>query len=478
MIRVSLIASEAACIGLALALSSCADRDPLSPQESRRTTLEARRDGGSGRDFAPGHIIVLKEHVSTDATALIQRAGGKVSRFYREIGVVSATGLSAAAVTELAQQPEVDGLTPNIRWHWERTPKLQLVPTQAISQRITPTSDQSGAELFNQFQWNLRVIRANDAWLTTNQGAGARVALLDSGIDANHIDLVDAVDPSCSASFVPTESALTDFLWHGTLNAGIIRTNGIRGASVAPDATLCSVKVGNVEGLTIEAILGGILYTATIHADVANMSFGGYADRNNPDDAAIITAFQRALDFASQHGVLLVASLGNDAINTNTDPKNLIFVPAELNHVISVGATAPVGQENFDQIASYSNVGRNGVDVFAPGGDFVEGSVEEDLIIGPCSSTSLFFPECANGRLYLVASGTSQAAPHVAGAAAVIESEFAGDQNDEFLAQCILKSADPVTGRRNDPLYSRGRLNVLRAAECAPATAGGTVSAH
>jgi subtilisin family serine protease len=173
----------------------------------------------------------------------------------------------------------------------------------------------------------------------------------------------------------------------------------------------------------------------------------------------------------------MVAAAGNEAVNTNTDPKNLIFAPAELKHVISVGATAPVAQQNFDQIASYSNVGRSGVDVFAPGGDFIDGQSDlEDLIISPCSPTTILF-DCTDRISYLIGSGTSFSTPHVVGEAAVIESQFPGNQNDEFLANCILKSADPVTGRKIDPLYDRGRINVLRGASCAPGKTKGALLA-
>jgi subtilisin family serine protease len=455
MTRVSTMASTAVSVGLAVGLFGCSERGPLSPQDGDGPNLEPRRGGVAARDVAPGYVIVLKEQANADLTPAIERAGGKVSRFNREISVLSATGLNAAAVAELRRRPDVEGLTPNIRLQWGPRPKLQVLPAAGTQGRIKPTSDQSGAELFDHWQWNLRVIHADDAWLTTNQGKGARVALLDSGIDATHIDLAGAVDPSCSVSFVPTEDALTDSLFHGTLNAGIIRTNGIRGASVAPDATLCSVKVGNAEGLTLEAILAGIIYAGTAGVDVANMSFGGYFDKTNPDDAVALVALQRAVNFASQHRVLLVASVGNDAIDLNTDPKNIVAAPAELNHVISVGATGPLQQQDFDRIASYSNFGRSAVDLFAPGGEFVEGvSVEEDAILGPCTTV---IPGCEDGTRYILAIGTSQAAPHVAGAAAVIESQFPGDQTDEFLAQCLLKSADLVTGRRIDLLYGHGR---------------------
>jgi subtilisin family serine protease len=109
------------------------------------------------------------------------------------------------------------------------------------------------------------------------------------------------------------------------------------------------------------------------------------------------------------------------------------------------------------------------VDVFAPGGDLVAEGGFEDLLLSPCSASNTSF-DCSDGQSYLIGAGTSFAVPHVVAQAAVIESEFAGDQNDGFLARCILMSADPVTGRRIDRLYDRGRINVLRGAECARAT--------
>jgi subtilisin family serine protease len=453
---------------LALGAGGCTSDVPVSPDEA--PISEVRR-AGIGRFKGPdGYLILLKGTKPSDFAAVVQRAGGKVRRSYPEISVLSATGLSDRAVAELARRPEVLAVSPNLGRQW--IPRIKSLRFRRLeARRIRPSSDQSGAIFFDAFQWNLRVTRADDAWLTSNQGAGALVCVLDTGIDPNHVDLIGRVDPSASASFVPSEAALTDFNGHGTINAGIITSNGIGIGSVAPDATLCSIKVLDRTGFgTFEGVIAGIVHAARVGADVANMSFGDYLPKDDPVAGPLIDALQRALTFASRHGVLLVAAAGNATVNTNTDPKKLIFIPAEQQHVISVGATAPVAQQNFDRIASYSNFGRSGVDLFAPGGDFVEGSVLEDLIIAPCS-TSLDFFDCSDGVTYLFAAGTSQAAPHVSGEGAVVESEFAGNKKDEFLTHCIRISTDAVTGRSNDPLYGAGRINVLRGAACKHAPA-------
>ena len=464
---------------LALASLSCSDGarpaapedggpvEDLSIDEARRATR-----GGAAED----RIIVLKEGVQADLTAAVERLGGKVKWSHGEVGLLFASGLSDRAAASLAKEAGVAVVVRNFRLNSVLPSNLRVVRGLGSPSRSPLATDQSGAIAFSE-QWNLHVIQADDAWLTTNQGAGARVAVLDSGIDPTHIDLAGAVDPSCSQSFIPNESPLTDFVFHGTFIAGIIRSNGIVIGSVAPDATLCSLKVATAAGIFLDAVISALIYAADNRIDVANMSFGLFLPKDDPEIKAFLKGFQRVLDYASRHGVLLVASAGNDGVNLNTDAKNQILFPAELNHVISVGATAPVAQQNFDRIASYSNFGRDGVDVFAPGGDLVDGSVESDLIISPCSPTTTLF-DCTDGVSYLVGSGTSFSTPHVVGEAAVIESEFPGDQKDGFLSQCILKSADPINGNRIDPLYNRGRINVLRGAECAPGTAVGPVASQ
>jgi subtilisin family serine protease len=126
-----------------------------------------------------------------------------------------------------------------------------------------------------------------------------------------------------------------------------------------------------------------------------------------------------------------------------------------LNHVLSVGATAPIGQMNFDTPTSYTNFGKRGVDVMAPGGDLVPGGQIEDLILSACSEFV-----CGVTNAYVLAAGTSFSSPLAAGTAAVALSQ---GQNPE---KCIIAGADPITGRGNDELFGSGRINVLGAARC------------
>jgi subtilisin family serine protease len=181
----------------------------------------------------------------------------------------------------------------------------------------------------------------------------------------------------------------------------------------------------------------------------------------------LIKGLQRAVNYARKRGTLSVAAASNSNLNRNE--RDFIVLPADLHQVVSVGATAPVAQINFDRVASYSNYGKREVDVFAPGGDFAEGGVIEDLILSACSSVTADpgLSICTTSPdWYLFSAGTSFAAPHVSGEAAVIESSFPGDQSAERLEHCILVSADRITGVGRDPVYGKGRINVLGGAKC------------
>jgi subtilisin family serine protease len=183
----------------------------------------------------------------------------------------------------------------------------------------------------------------------------------------------------------------------------------------------------------------------------------------------VVNDFQRAVNYAHKKGVTLVAAAGNgDAVGVGidlaTDARDLLQIPAQLENVISVGATAPHAQQpgTFDNLASYSNFGYPGVDVFAPGGDFVQGSAIEDFIIGACSSFS--DPGCAGGNTYSLGAGTSFAAPLVAGEAAVVESDTHSRKAN--LDDCIVQSSDLLSRHVPDPIFGFGRVDVLGAIHC------------
>jgi subtilisin family serine protease len=396
------------------------------------------------------------------------RLGANLERAHSDIGVLQVRGLTAAAAAELARQPGVEAVVQDRKIQWLPPRAERVLGTQ----RIPRNSDQRGAAFFDQFQWNMKKIRAPQAWDVTRQGQGTTVCILDTGVDPRHLDLQGKLRSDISASFVSTERADRDFDTHGTAMAAIASSNGIGVASVAPDARICSVKVLDRTGSgTFGDVAAGMMYVGeagridgSARVDVANMSLGALLPRNDPAIQALTQMMQRAADIGTRRGVLFVATSGNDGVNLND--RSLIHLPSDLANVMSVGATGPRNQRNFDRLASYSNVGNKGVDIYAPGGEFAfANNVLEDLILTACSASNRVpgFEVCADQVTYLFTAGTSPAAAHVSGAAAVIESQLPGNQTPAQLTRCLLQFADDLP---NPLLSANGRLNVFRSARC------------
>ena len=213
---------------------------------------------------------------------------------------------------------------------------------------------------------------------------GARVGILDSGIDRAHVDLLDKTKACATANAVigvVTNGTCSDDNFHGTHVAGTVAAvtgNGVGVAGVAPNAELAVFKGLNAAGQGFYAdIIAGIHWLHTTGgAKIISMSIGG------PQDDAL----DRELTEASNAGVVLIAAAGNDGDATKNWPA---YHPA----VVSVGSTNAAGQ-----LSSFSTCNSD-VEVNAPG---------EDIW-----ST---FPE----NTYGVISGTSMATPHVSGIAAMI----------------------------------------------------------
>jgi subtilisin family serine protease len=340
-------------------------------------------------------------------------------------------------------------------------------------------TDPRNAQFFGS-QWNMSVIQADTAWQITSQGTGEKVFILDTGVDTAHIDLAGRVNTALSTSFAFATDTSTqplpfshDVVSHGTFVSSLIASNSIGIAAVAPQAQLVMVRVLDDQGSgSFLANLEGILYATDNNADVINMSLGGYFSRTSADDMSFVDVFQRVIDYAFQRGILLVAAAGNNAENFNTATAptgsyaDSLNAPAGLHHVLSVGATGPIAEANFDDIANYSNFGNDGVAVFAPGGNVSDtlpsdtADQQADLVIGACSSASALCPGADS--VYLIGAGTSFASPMAAGEAAVVK----GQSNSvigQALETCIATSATEVTGKRPDPNYGFGRINVFSA---------------
>lgn len=274
------------------------------------------------------------------------------------------------------------------------TPRLAN-PSIALAQQIIPTG-----------------VDRIDAERSTKTGRGVGVAILDTGIDASHPDLARNVRGG--ASFVPDEPTLYDFNGHGTHVAGIVAAldNGIGVRGVAPEANLYAVKVlGGNGGGSISGVIKGVNYVAN-HVDqiqLANMSLGA-SGVNQVESQALQIAIRRA----TQKGVTFIVAAGNEG------KANYGTIPAAFPEAITVTALADTdgkqggqGPANRagedDSFASFSNYGK--ADIAAPG-------------VGILSTLP--------GGGYGTMSGTSQAAPHVAGVAALYLQNHPGARFSEI----------------------------------------------
>jgi subtilisin family serine protease len=240
-------------------------------------------------------------------------------------------------------------------------------------------------------------IGAPSAWSAGLTGKGVTVAVVDSGIDVTHPDLADAV--IASQDFTGSSSGPDDQYGHGTHVASIVTGSGAghrRGYSgVAPDATLLNAKVLDDDGLGSEStIIAGMEWAATHGAKVVNVSLGMDF---NADGTDLMSATVDRL--TARTGALFVVAAGNNGPTNGT-----IGSPAAAESALTVGAV-----DAEDRLAAFSARGPryhdDGVkpDITAPGVGIVA-ALNHGPVEGP----------------YIARSGTSMAAPHVAGAAAIL----------------------------------------------------------
>ncbi|WP_203906693.1 S8 family peptidase [Rhizocola hellebori] len=245
-------------------------------------------------------------------------------------------------------------------------------------------------------------INAPQAWQAGYTGAGAKVAILDSGIDATHPDLAGKV--IASRSFVDGVAEAIDDHGHGTHVASTIAGTGAastgRYKGVAPDASLIIGKVCDSGGSCRDSdIIAGMEWAAIEQgADVISLSLGGCcSDGTDPMSQVVNT-------LTAQTGALFVIAAGNDGSGPGT-----IGAPGAADAALTVGAVSKT-----DQLAGFSSRGpRSGDSAIKP--EITAPGV--DIVAARAAGTSMGTPV---GASYTTASGTSMATPHVSGAAALL----------------------------------------------------------
>jgi serine protease len=298
-----------------------------------------------------------------------------------------------------------------------------LLPEDDDDTKVSPSLTGPNDEYYSK-QWNLHNINVEGAWLQT-KGSGITVAVIDTGIsrvrDLKETKFVPGYD------FVNDTEEATDDNGHGTHVAGTIAqaTNNKYGvAGIAYEASLMPLKVLSAYGGgTVADIAEAIKFAADKGANVINMSLGGGGESQLMKDA---------IDYAHRKGVVIIAAAGNEGSNGAS-------YPARYPHVIGVSALGADGEK-----ASYSNFGA-GVDISAPGGSDAGKILQETID-----------PDNNGVGVFMGFQGTSMAAPHVAGVAALIEASGIKEP-DEVLA-VLQESARSI---KEDALnyYGAGQLN-------------------
>jgi lantibiotic leader peptide-processing serine protease len=427
-------------------------------------------------------LIFSSSSLPSNLDNLVQNAGGTVISTYPEIGMASVTSDRDNFRTNAARIRGLHAVTPNAVIQWIEP------PTQVVEMDLGYPPESGSADFFFDLQWGHTAVRAVDAWNAGYRGEGARVAVLDTGFDLTHPDLAPNINLALSANFVPGETlqyALPDPFSHGSHVAGTIAAaqNDFGVIGVAPDAELVLVKVLSDSGSgSWEWVIAGILHAADVDADVINMSLGaslprrGFEDANGEwvganEVAALLNALGRATTYAYQQGTTVITSAGNSALDLNKTA-DLFVAPAMSPHVIAISATAPIGWATdpfntfLDNLASYSNYGTRVIDFAAPGGDFVYPGNENCTIAGlvrPCWVFDLVF-STGNGSWYWSA-GTSMAAPHASGVAALIIGKNGGSMHPAQVEAALRSSADDLGKPGKDEAYGHGRVNAQRAVE-------------
>lgn len=293
--------------------------------------------------------------------------------------------------------------------------------------------------------WGMMKILAPQAWELSRGQQSVIVADIDTGVDYTHEDLRDNMwtNPDSGAGdrfgydFADVDADPMDTHGHGTHTSGTIgaRANNRLGVvGVTHDVKIMALRFigSNGQGTTSGAIQS-IDYAVQHGARVINASWGGYVNSTDPEDVEQNKLLKDAIERAGDSGVLFVAAVGNDGLDADREP----IAPAcfDSDAILTVASTTFDDRRSF-----FSNFGQNCVDVGAPGSAILS---------------------TVPGNKYTKYNGTSMAAPHVAGLAALLLAKNPRLTVAELKA-LIMESGDTVAGLQGKSVSGK-RINAKSA---------------
>jgi subtilisin family serine protease len=355
----------------------------------------------------PGELLVRFERGASQAHALTAADAEAVERLPLSglVRVQLEPGMSlAAAEAAFEQRPEVRYAEPNYRYRVQATP-----------------NDPDFGLLWGLHQASDADIDAPEAWDLTTGSDSVTVAVVDTGVASTHPDL--AANMVAGWDFFENDSDPSDEDGHGTHVAGTIGARGDNNVGITGvnwRVKLMPLRVGDATSIPLDAVVAAFHHACANGAKVINGSFGGYSYSQAIHDA-----------IAACPSSLFVFSAGNDAVDNDVYPTYPCNDPAR--NVVCVAAT-----DSLDNLAYFSNHGSN-VELAAPGSGI------RSTIPGPS---------------YDSYSGTSMAAPHVTGAAALVLAHRPTLTPVE-VRQALMLSTDRKAALVG--YVETGRLNVARA---------------
>src|SRR4051812_13218265 len=446
---------------------------------------------------ADSFIVLYKGNaVPVSAKTDVEKAGGTFVYGYDAIGVAIARSNRASFAAPLSKDNRVEGVSSTARFASRLDDPQGGSGAEGPPPGDLPNAPAGDSDSLSPLQWDMRQIHTPQAHAITGGSPSVLVGDIDTGLDYRHPDLRQNIDTANSVNClsgapVTGPTAAQDDNGHGTHTAGTIAaaSNGHGIVGVAPNVKVAGIKAGDAGGFFFpEAVICSFYWAGAQHMDVTNNSYFAdpyeYNCRNDALQRAIWKAEQRAIKYAQNQGVTVVASAGNDSDDvshptqdrtspddttpvTRTIHNDCVVVPLEVSGVVGVSATGSTTQgtdagEYPDNLKSfYSSFGVSAVDVTAPGGDSVFRTPESvnGRVLStwpanlPCTrSVQEPFPSDPSypTALYCYLQGTSMAAPHVAGVAALIISRY-GDssspQNGKLrpgqVAALLNQTADP-----------------------------------